>query len=207
MAIFQFLEDTERASPFLAFGAFCIGCVNVPLDLLLLGGACFRQPCGLLPWLIVTFVELLVLGVPLIVFSGLLSLYLAAQMELYAAAGTLVGSVVAAFLLAFGSWCTVLSCYHEFVGGGPLDPEFGGYDALCQHHHHHHHQQQGVDRRDPLAAGGYQHHPGRSQQQEAGPGQQNRMQSGQNSSGWRNGVVNKYYPPHQSSRRLPPVPP
>merc|ERR1712131_86194 len=41
LAIFQLLDDLERVTPCLAFISFCMGCINVPLDLLLIGGACF----------------------------------------------------------------------------------------------------------------------------------------------------------------------
>jgi hypothetical protein len=54
LAIFQLFDDTERLTPYLAFISFCTGCLNVPLDLLLLGGALFRQSCGLVPWIVIT---------------------------------------------------------------------------------------------------------------------------------------------------------
>ena len=62
LAIFQLLDDTERLTPYLAFISFCTGCLNVPLDLLLLGGAIFRQSCGLMPWIVVTLVVRLLCG-------------------------------------------------------------------------------------------------------------------------------------------------
>jgi hypothetical protein len=49
------------------------------VNLLLLFGAGFRYPCALIPWLAVVMLEHIVIGIPVIVFLGLLSLYLAAQ--------------------------------------------------------------------------------------------------------------------------------
>ena len=114
MAIFQLIDDTEAASEAMAFSWFCMGCLNVPLDLLLLVGACLRQPCGLLPWLVVTLLEHIALGVPFIVFFGLVSLYLAAQLHLYVVATGLIVGVVILFSLSLSSWFTVLSCYKQF---------------------------------------------------------------------------------------------
>ena len=187
LAIFQFLDDTERMTPILAFISFCLGCLNVPLHLLLLGGAIFRQPCGLLPWLVFTFVEHVVIGVPLIVFFGLISLYLAAQLELYIIAAGLIGTVVLLFLLSLSSWCTVLSCYHQFGR-----EEAYSYDALCQHGGGY-----GMDstgsRRSAHHTGEHYGPPGHpSHNRNSGTGY--RIHQG------------GYYPPHQSSRQLPPVP-
>ena len=114
LAIFQLLEDCEKATPFMAFFSFCMGCVNVPLDLSLIVGACLRKGCPLLPWLVITLVEHLIVGVPLIVFTGLISLYLAAQLELYVVATVLLGSVLIIFFLSLSSWFTIYACYNMF---------------------------------------------------------------------------------------------
>ena len=42
----------------------------------------FRFRCGLIPWLAIVMIEIIVIGIPLIVFFGLISLYLAAQVTL-----------------------------------------------------------------------------------------------------------------------------
>lgn len=125
LAIFQLLDDTERLSPYLAFISFCTGCLNVPLDLLLLGGALFRQSCGLLPWIIVTLLEHIVVGVPLIVFFGLISLYLVAQLQLYVVGIALITITITVFCLSLSSWFTVVSCYNIFrkaSGGSSVEP-------------------------------------------------------------------------------------
>ena len=189
LAIFQFLDDTQRITPILAFISFCLGCLNVPLHLLLLGGAIFRQPCGLLPWLVFTFVEHVVIGVPLIVFFGLISLYLAAQLELYIIAGGLIGTVVLVFLLSLSSWCTVLSCYHQFGR-----EEAYSYDALCQHGGGYGMDSTGSSRRSAHHTGEHSYIPPGHPSHNRNSGTGYRIHQG------------GYYPPHQSSRQLPPVP-
>ena len=77
-------------------------------------GATFRFPCLMLPWLVVTLLEHLVVGVPLIVFFGIISLYLAAQLQLYFIAGALIGGIIMLFVLSLSSWFTVHSCYNMF---------------------------------------------------------------------------------------------
>ena len=62
LAIFQLLDDLERVTPCLAFISFCMGCINVPLDLLLIGGACFRKAWPLAPWLVITLLEHMIVG-------------------------------------------------------------------------------------------------------------------------------------------------
>jgi len=191
LAIFQFLDDTQRITPILAFISFCLGCLNVPLHLLLLGGAIFRQPCGLLPWLVFTFVEHVAIGVPLIVFFGLISLYLAAQLELYVVAAGLIGSVVLLFLLSLSSWCTVLGCYHQFGY-----EEAYSYDALCQNG-----GGMGMGMDSTGSSRRSNHHTGESSYVPPGHPSHNRNSG----TGYR---IHQggYYPPHQSSRQLPPVP-
>ena len=188
LAIFQFLDDTERMAPILAFASFCLGCLNVPLELLLLGGAIFRQPCGLLPFLVFTFIEHVVIGVPLIVFFGLISLYLAAQLELYIIAAGLIGAVVLLFLLSLSSWCIVLSCYHQFGR-----EEAYSYDALC------HNGGYAMDSTGSSRRSG--HHTGEHSLLPPGHPSHNRSSG----AGYRIHQTG-YYPPHQSSRQLPAVP-
>lgn len=94
--------------------SFCMGCFNVPLHLLLLIGAIFRKSCPLMPWLVFALLEHLIIGIPLIVFVGLISLYLACQLQLYIWASVLISAVVFAFLTSFSSWLTVYRCYNLF---------------------------------------------------------------------------------------------
>ena len=72
-------------------------------------------------WLVLALLEHLVIGVPLIVFFGLISLYLASQLQLYVWSGILIGSVIFAFLVSLSSWFTVLRCYHSFKRGYGYD--------------------------------------------------------------------------------------
>eukprot|EP00096_Caligus_rogercresseyi_P000936 TRINITY_DN1149_c0_g3_i3.p1 TRINITY_DN1149_c0_g3~~TRINITY_DN1149_c0_g3_i3.p1 ORF type:complete len:311 (-),score=57.21 TRINITY_DN1149_c0_g3_i3:1192-2124(-) len=125
LAIFQLLDDTEEQIPLLAFFSFCVGCLNVPLDIFLFFGAVFRSPCALIPWIFFTIIEIILIGIPFIIFSGLISLYLAAQFHLYIEAGLILGVIVTLFFLSLSSWLTVLRCYKSF-GKSPsyLLPDF-----------------------------------------------------------------------------------
>jgi len=126
LAIFQLLDDLEGVTPCLALASFCMGCVNIPLDLLLIFGACFRKAWPLGPWLVITLVEHLVVGVPLIVFTGIISLYLASQLQLVITGSILIGVILVVFSLSMSSWFTVLQCYELFSNGGPSRLRTGG---------------------------------------------------------------------------------
>lgn len=182
MAIFQLLDDIENKAPQLAFFSFCMGCINIPLHLMLLTGACFKKSFFLLPWLVLALVEHLVIGVPLIVFFGLISLYLASQLQLYIWAGVLIGTVVFAFLLSLSSWFTVCKCYQNFKKGG--DYETSGYGNSTD-----------GQLTQPLLGGG----------PTPPPLPPNHPSSG--SSGYHLGQYPQYYPPHGNTRALPSAPP
>ena len=109
LALDQLLEDTENMAPCMAFFSFAMGCVNVPLNILLIAGACWRKPCLIMPWIVITFLEHLIVGVPLIVFIGLISLYLAAQLQLYILATVLIVSIITLFLLSLSSWVSLVN--------------------------------------------------------------------------------------------------
>ncbi len=106
LAIFQLLDDIESKSKELALASFAFGCVNVPIHLvrntsnirldaftrlsslpddsllqLLLFGTLCRTPCLMLPWLAVTLLEHIIIGVPVIVFVGIIALYLCCQLQ------------------------------------------------------------------------------------------------------------------------------
>lgn len=117
LAIFQLLDDLERVTPCLAFISFCMGCINVPLDLLLIGGACFRKAWPLTPWLVITLIEHIIVGVPMIVFTGLISLYLAAQLGLVVFGSFLIGFILVVFCASMSSWFTVYSTHSLFSSG------------------------------------------------------------------------------------------
>ena len=107
LAIFQLLDDTEDMAPCLAFFSFVMGCANVPLNIFLIAGALCRKSCLIMPWLVITLLEHLLCGVPLIVFMGLISLYLAAQLHLYIQATVLIGAIVTLFFLSLSSWVSL----------------------------------------------------------------------------------------------------
>lgn len=115
LAIFQLMEDAEEAAPTMALVSFLIGCLNVPLILLLLLGAATRRGCLMVPWLTVTLAEHLVLGLPLVVFVGLIALYLAAQLRLHLVALAMVTAMAFVFFLSLSTWATVYGCYGMLV--------------------------------------------------------------------------------------------
>jgi len=128
LAIFQLLNDIEAKAPLLAFVSFCLGCINVPLYLFLLIGAIFRRPCPLLFWLIFALLELLLIGIPMIIFIGIICLYLACQLQMYIWASVLMGIVMFCFICTFSSWITVYKCYYQFKEGSGYDQHSaGGY--------------------------------------------------------------------------------
>lgn len=104
LAIFQLLDDTEDMAPCMAFFSFLMGCANVPLNIFLIAGACCRKSCLIMPWIVITLLEHLIVGVPLIIFMGLISLYLAAQLHLYIQAACLMGFIITLFFLSMSSW-------------------------------------------------------------------------------------------------------
>ena len=57
-------------------------------------------------------------GVPLIVFTGLISLYLAAQLQLVVCGSVLIGFILVVFCASMSSWFTVYSCHSLFNSGG-----------------------------------------------------------------------------------------
>ena len=86
------------------FFSFLMGCANVPLNIFLIAGACCRKSCLIMPWIVITLLEHLIVGVPLIIFMGLISLYLAAQLHLYIQAACLMGFIITLFFLSMSSW-------------------------------------------------------------------------------------------------------
>ena len=125
LAIFQLLDDIEAKAPQLAFFSFCMGCTNVPLHLMLLIGATFKKSYFLVPWLVLALLEHLVIGVPLIVFFGLISLYLASQLQLYIWASVLMGTILVAFFVSLSSWGTVYRCHGQFKRTGNYEASSG----------------------------------------------------------------------------------
>ena len=104
-------------TPCMAFFSFIMGCANVPLNIFLIAGACWRKSCLIMPWLVITLLEHLIVGVPLIVFMGLISLYLAAQLHLYIQATILIGFIVTLFFLSLSSWVSafyIISIYARY---------------------------------------------------------------------------------------------
>ncbi len=125
------------------------------------------------------------------VFFGLISLYLAAQLELCLVASLLMGLVVVTFLLSLSSWFTVYACYNQFSN----DSTYGSSSCYATT----------LDSQatQPLLSG--------SGSGPAPPPLPPGHPSGQSGSGgYHLGQYPQYYPPHSgssSSRALPSAPP
>lgn len=113
LAIFQLLQDTEDHLPQLGLVAFGLGCANAPLALLLICSALFRLPCGLGLWLTFSIMQMVIIGMPIFVYSFILVLYIAAQMKLFVEAACMASVIGLFYLLALIMWLTVLGCYHQ----------------------------------------------------------------------------------------------
>lgn len=113
LAIFQLLTDTEAQMPHLGLVAFGLGCANAPLALLLICSALFRLPCGIGLWLTASILQMVVIGMPIFVYTFILILYVAVQMKLYVEAACAASILCLFYLLALIMWLTVLGCYHQ----------------------------------------------------------------------------------------------
>jgi len=87
----------------------CAG-TNILLDFLLLVGACCRVRCLLLPWLILSMLQLILLGCPTVIFFSLLGTYLLLQGQFLT---SLMSFSTPTFLvlIAMTIWLTVLAAY------------------------------------------------------------------------------------------------
>lgn len=183
LAIFQLLDDIEAKATQLALFSFCLGCLNIPLHLMLLTGAIFKKSYLLLPWLVVALVEHLAVGVPMIVFFGIISLYLASQLKLVIWASVMIGTVILAFLVSLSSWFTVYRCYHQFKRGYS-DYETSGYGNSTD-----------GQLTQPLLGSGPTPPPLPPNHPSSSGG------------GYHLGQYPQYYPPHGNTRALPSAPP
>lgn len=106
-----------------------IAALNLATNLTLLVGSCCRLSCLLLPWLVVSMVEVVVLAVPATIFCSLLGLYLYCK-------GILVASVVVVavpaslLLVSLVTWLTVLAAYLR----SPRKQEEQGYPVWPRLH-------------------------------------------------------------------------
>jgi len=113
LAIFQLLQDTEHHLPELGLVAFGLGCANAPLALLLICSALFRLPCGIGLWLTASILQMVVIGMPVFVYSFIVILYVALQMKMLVEAACAASILGLFYLLALIMWLTVLGCYHQ----------------------------------------------------------------------------------------------
>jgi len=122
-----------------------VASANVFVDILLLIGACCRTRCLLLPWLILSMLELVVLGCPTVIFFSLLGVYLLRQ-GLFIPAVFSFSAPTLLVLVAMACWLTVLAAYwalgrrtrieeEEAAGRGESEAQ-----PLIQEHQHVSHQ-------------------------------------------------------------------
>lgn len=121
--------------------------VNILLDFTLLIGSCCRVRCLVLPWLIVSIIQLLILGCPLVICSSYFALYFLIQGDYFSSLlATFIPTFIILFLLLF--WCTVLSAYIQMGqariarynrGRGSLQTE-QHHQPLLSHHGYKHSQ-------------------------------------------------------------------
>lgn len=87
-----------------------VASANILVDILLLIGACCGARCLVLPWLILSMLELVILGCPTVIFFSLLGVYLLRQGLLIAAIFSFSAPTLLV-LLAMAAWLTVLAAY------------------------------------------------------------------------------------------------
>lgn len=87
-----------------------VASINMLMDVLLLIGSCCSVRCFLLPWLVISMMELIILGCPTVIFFSLLGTYLLVQ-------GLILPAIVSfstptvLVLIAMTVWLTVLASY------------------------------------------------------------------------------------------------
>jgi len=121
----------------------CVASVNIGMDFLLLIGACCRVRCLLLPWLILSMLELIILGCPTVIFFSLLGTYLLAQ-GLFLPALLSFSTPTLLVLLAMAIWLTVLAAYWalgvKYFEEDEPQPHLTPQERPVQFHAHNHAQ-------------------------------------------------------------------
>jgi len=87
-----------------------VASANVFVDILLLIGACCSTWCLTLPWLILSMLEIIILGCPTVIFFSLLGVYLLRQGLLLPAVLSFSAPTLLV-LVAMACWLTVLAAY------------------------------------------------------------------------------------------------
>merc|ERR1711981_1555867 len=104
------LNSVGENAGFGALVVLCVSSVNIFIDFLLLIGSCCRVRCLLLPWLILSMMELIILGCPTVIFFSLLGAYLLLQ-GLFLPALLSFSTPTLLVLVAMSIWLTVLAAY------------------------------------------------------------------------------------------------
>jgi len=108
----------------------CAG-TNILLDFLLLIGACCGVRCLLLPWLIVSMLQLVLLGCPTVIFFSLLGTYLLLQEQFLP---SLISFSTPTFLvlIAMTIWLTVLAAYWSLGSKASSQQEYNKATAKAR---------------------------------------------------------------------------
>jgi len=102
-----------------------VASANVFMDILLLVGACCRTRYLLLPWLILSMLELVVLGCPTVIFFSLLGVYLLRQGLFFPAIFSFSAPTLLV-LVAMACWLTVLAAYWALGRRSRVEEEEAG---------------------------------------------------------------------------------
>jgi len=138
----ELLDDVGDTAWLGSLVSVCVAGTNILIDLLLLIGACCRLRCLALPWLILSLLEIIVLGIPTVIFFSLLGIYLYVENLLipavvsFSAPGVLV-------LISLTAWFIVLAAYLGSMGkkAGTEDEDQGDQEVQPLMSHE---QQQGA---------------------------------------------------------------
>jgi len=103
----------------------CVASANILVDILLLIGSCCRVRCLVLPWLILSMLELVILGCPTVIFFSLLGVYLLRQGMFFPAVFSFSAPTLLV-LVAMAAWLTVLAAYWALGRRSRIEGETGG---------------------------------------------------------------------------------
>jgi len=148
----------------------CFAASNILLDFLLLIGACCGLRCLLVPWLLFTMLQIILLGCPTVIFFSLLGTYLLLQGQFLF---SLLSFSTPTFLVlvAMSLWLTVLAAYwalaakpsHEYSKATAKArlAQLDGYkvDARAQGGHSRKPRQRNPDGHGGGHGPGHGHHP------------------------------------------------
>jgi len=109
-AVTYYVSYVSQHAIFVSLVVFVWNSVNLLMDFTLLIGSCCRVRCLVLPWLIVSIIQLLIIGCPLVICSSYIAIYFLLQGDYTSSLlTTFIPTLIILFLLLF--WSTVLAAY------------------------------------------------------------------------------------------------